>query len=609
MRAALLYTIIFLLTISAYGQTNTQIQLANEYYLQGELNKSLDIYRDLAKKRENIGLIHTNYLDILMSTSQFDEAEKYMKRVLRYYPNNVMYAIDNAIVYKEQEKVDKFDKEIDDLIDNVMNDRHKMRLAAQGFVRKQLPEKALLLYEKIRKSSNQKHSYALELANIHRLMGNKDLMVEEYLNFTEDNPNNIGYVKNVLQNFLTEPDDLENLELLLIEKTQKKPNETIYNELLIWVNLQQKNFRGAFIQARALDRRLKEGGSEVLDIGMIALDNQAYDDAIDIFGYIIERYPGSPNYYMARRMSIKSREEKVKNTYPVNREEIQQLAQAYQSLYDESNRSYHGLEAMRSKALLHAFYLDERAQAIDILNQLIQTSRVHRKFVSNCKLDLGDIYLLDDQPWESTLLYSQVEKENEDSPLAYEAKLRNARLNYFNGDFALAKSHLDILKIATTREISNDAIALSLLINDNTFLDSTDQAMQEFANIELMVYQNKFEEAKSSLNGMLEKYEHHNLTDEIWWTLARIYRQEGAFEEAIAVLEKISLAYGEDILADDAAFKIANIYEQDLKDTDKAMDLYAKFLRDFPGSLYVAESRKRFRTMRGDFDKLLDESF
>ena len=609
MRAALLYTIIFLLTISAYGQTNTQIQLANEYYLQGELNKSLDIYRDLAKKRENIGLIHTNYLDILMSTSQFDEAEKYMKRVLRYYPNNVMYAIDNAIVYKEQEKVDKFDKEIDDLIGNVMNDRHKMRLAAQGFVRKQLPEKALLLYEKIRKSSNQKHSYALELANIHRLMGNKDLMVEEYLNFTEDNPNNIGYVKNVLQNFLTEPDDLENLELLLIEKTQKKPNETIYNELLIWVNLQQKNFRGAFIQARALDRRLKEGGSEVLDIGMIALDNQAYDDAIDIFGYIIERYPGSPNYYMARRMSIKSQEEKVKNTYPVNRAEIQQLAQAYQSLYDESNRSYHGLEAMRSKALLHAFYLDERAQAIDILNQLIQTSRVHRKFVSYCKLDLGDIYLLDDQPWESTLLYSQVEKENEDSPLAYEAKLRNARLNYFNGDFALAKSHLDILKIATTREISNDAIALSLLINDNTFLDSTDQAMQEFANIELMVYQNKFEEAKTSLNGMLEKYEHHNLTDEIWWTLARIYRQEGAFEEAIAVLEKISLAYGEDILADDAAFKIANIYEQDLKDAEKAMELYAKFLRDFPGSLYVAESRKRFRTMRGDFDKLPNESF
>ena len=600
-KSYLAFILIIIIFQPAIAQSNTDVQLANEYYVQGEFEKARDIYGKLSKQRQFLSLIHTNYLSLLITTKDYSEAEKYLKRVLKYYPDNVMYRVDYAILFKETGDIAKYDKEIFALIDDVFFDRHRMRVAAQNMVRKQIPEKALLLYNKVRRENDDKYSYALEMANIHRIMGNKDLMVEEYLNFTEGNPNNIGYVKNVLQNFLTEPDDLENLELKLIEKTQKRPNETIYNELLIWVNLQMKNFSGAFIQAKALDRRRDEGGSEVLDIGMIALENESYDDAIGIFKYVIDRYPNTPNYYLARRMSIKAKEEKVKTTYPVDQQQIRSLAADYQLLFDESNKSYHGLEALRSKALLHAFYLDEKEEAIKILKQLISDVRVSRKFVSTCKLDLGDIYLLADQPWESTLLYSQVEKENEDSPLAYQAKLKNARLNYFNGDFALAKSHLDILKIATTREISNDAIALSLLINDNTFLDTTDLAMQEFANVELLVYQNKIDSATLRLNNMLENFNGHNLTDEIWWTLAKIYRQQGQFEEAIKTLEKISTNYSYDILADDAAYQIAEIYEIDLKNYEKAMDLYAAFLRDYPGSLFVAESRKRFRKLRGDF--------
>ena len=54
------------------------------------------------------------------------------------------------------------------------------------------------------------------------------------------------------------------------------------------------------------------------------------------------------------------------------------------------------------------------------------------------------------------------------------------------GTSPLAKGHLDILKKNTTREISNDAISLGMLITDNTALDTTDAVMQEFANIELI---------------------------------------------------------------------------------------------------------------------------
>src|SRR5690606_8145510 len=106
------------------------------------------------------------------------------------------------------------------------------------------------------------------------------------------------------------------------------------------------------------------------------------------------------------------------------------------------------------------------------LQLAIEISKNDKGFIDRCKLDMGDIYLLKGEPWEATLLYSQVEKSQKEELLGYEAKLRNARLHYYKGDFELSKDVLDILKQATSREIANDAGALSLLIMDNTGLDS-----------------------------------------------------------------------------------------------------------------------------------------
>ena len=52
---------------------------------------------------------------------------------------------------------------------------------------------------------------------------------------------------------------------------------------------------------------------------------------------------------------------------------------------------------------------------------------------------------------------------------------------------------------------------------------------------------------------------------------------------------------------DDSYFLQGEIYERQLKDKDKAMEIYREFLNKYPGSVYAAEARKRFRALRGDF--------
>jgi len=584
----------------ANNQNQLNIQLANEYYHQGEIDKAQDLYQQLIKRTSNIPFIHNNYYKLLTTTDQFDEAEKYMKKVLSRYRGNNLYGIDLALLYKMQDENEKYQKQIDVLIKNTGESNNRMVGLAQNFIRKGIAEEALQLYLKARKNSRRPYTHAIQLANIYRIVGNKDSMIDEYLNFAKENPQRISYVKNVLQNTLDEEEEFDQLEFKLIDLVQDKPDEPIYPELLIWVYLQRKDFTSAFVQARAFDKRINGEGAEIINIGSIALSNQAYEASVKIFDYIVDNYPNSPNYLFARRMSIKAQEEKVKNSYPVDLSEIKQLSEKYQLLFESSKNSTHGLEALRSKSLLLAFYLDNLRESIRILSRLLENPRASRAFAAACKIDLGDIYLLHNKPWESTLLYSQVEKAFEDSPLAYNAKLKNAKLHYYNGDFTLAKSHLDILKIATTREISNDAISLSLLITNNTFLDTVDIPLQNYAASELMIYQNKDSLAMAKLDGLLETYPNHNLKDEIFWSKAKILREQGKSTEALEMLEKIVANHSTDILGDDAYYTIAHIYENDLSDLEKAQEYYGEFLKRYPGSVYIAQARKNFRKLRGD---------
>jgi outer membrane protein assembly factor BamD (BamD/ComL family) len=164
----------------------------------------------------------------------------------------------------------------------------------------------------------------------------------------------------------------------------------------------------------------------------------------------------------------------------------------------------------------------------------------------------------------------------------------------------LAQEHLDVLKLATSREIANDAMDLSILIQDNIGLDSTTDAMKEYAAIDLLLFQNKTGEALTRTEAMMKKFPDHSLTDELLWLQSKIYRKMGDYQNAVATLEIINTKYPDDILGDNALYTLANIYEENLKDSSKAMETYQKFMIKYPGSIFTVEARKRFRLLRGD---------
>jgi tetratricopeptide (TPR) repeat protein len=601
------------------AQNLNDIQIANEYLIQGEKEKAKALYDELAKDARNISTIHNNYINVLLDLDAFQEAEKYLERIQKRDPGNIQYLFDMALVYSRSGNVNKSDNYNKDLIAQIKTDAYRSKLAAEYFAARQQTGLAIQILKACRQALNNQNLYALEMASIYRSLNQKDLMVAEYLNYVVQMPSNLNYVKNVLQNMLSKPEEFESLETLLLQRTQKFPEQEVYPELLIWNYTQQKNFYAAFIQARALDKRFKKEGEKSIEVAQIALSNGDYDVAEKIFAYVEKEFVGSPNVQYAKVGKIRAKEARIKNIFPVKLDSIKSLVNSYDKFIEENPNNYNALEAKRDKALLLAYYLDKKEEAIEELNELIANNRTPHNLRSKAKLDLGDIYILKTEYWESTLLYAQVDKTNKETPIGYEAKLKNAKLSYYRGDFKLAQEQLDILKKATTRDISNDAIALSLKIKENSAFDTSYTDLRKFANIELMLAQNKIEETLAAITDMKQSYGisdnelqkinggskffrmiNNPLIDDLLWTEANLHIKLGDFEKAIDLLNLIIENFSDDVLADDALFTSAQIYERHLNQKVKAMEIYRDFLTRFPGSVYVAEARKRFRILRGD---------
>ncbi len=634
-----LVSLVLLLTLAlpSFSQNQTEIQLANEYLLKGEKEKALELYTDLAKNNSNTPLIHNNYFNTLIDLAHFSAAEDYIKKIQKRDPNNLLYQLDYGFLLIRSGDVNKADRYFKDLIATHRSSVQHIKMIADYLSARSLTEYSIIAFNEGRKNLNNPFLFSLELAMLYRIKGEKDLMVQEYLNYVTQSTANIQYVKNILQALITQPDELESLERLLSDKVQKNPDMEVYRDLLIWTTTQQKNFYAAFIQARAFDKRYNKEGDKCMEVAKIALDNDDYDNATKIYQYVVKEFSTGQHFLTARLGLIHTREARVKNSFPVKPDSVRTLIEDYKQFITQYPNSGYGMEALRNQALLYAYYLDEKDQAIELLKTLITNPRVNSTLQAKAKLDLGDIYLLKGESWESTLLYSQVEKTQKESPVAYEAKLKNAKLSYFKGDFLLAQEHLDILKEATTREIANDALELSLRIKENTAFDSSGAALKVYASIELLLYQNKIEAALKQLKVfqstdemwmfkadaiMLElepikqndkgdsvlvktnlSFSSSTIMDDVYWLEADIRLKRGEFQASLDLLQKIRDEYPDDVLTDDAYFLQGEIYDRHLHDKNKAMEIYRDFLNVYPGSVYAAEARKRYRVLRGDFNE------
>ena len=376
------------------------------------------------------------------------------------------------------------------------------------------------------------------------------------------------------------------VERLFIQKIQQYPDDPNFIELLVSTYIFNGNWEKAWYQRRALDMRFKnEQGKRVLEFASYIFQSQQWFLASQIFDYLIKSYPSSNQRPRWQQMSIAAREQVVLRKEKPEIAEVRSLISAYQKLRNERGDNAISMSSYWQEAKLYAYQLKQLDSAVLVLNKGILLTQSDDNLQAQMKLELGDILTYKGKKYDALIQYAQVEKQVKDSPLAYEAKIKTAKLYFYTGDFELAKELADILKQGTQREIANDALELSLLIEDNTGIDSLEVGLKKFANIKFMYDQKRWEEGDSLLVLLTTENKQESLQDDILYLRATRARQKGDNALAKEIYWEIFKKFPEDIYGDDALF-----YYLTLADSANS-EPFLLFIKQYPSSLHLSDVR------------------
>jgi tetratricopeptide (TPR) repeat protein len=390
------------------------------------------------------------------------------------------------------------------------------------------------------------------------------------------------------------------LKQKLLEKSQKKPNEFVYAEMLIWLFTQKKQFASALVQAQALDKREKGAGQRVYELGNMCVQNKVFDVARKCFKYVVDMGEENALFYEAEFALLNTHFQEITQNRNYASEELTSTLNDYQATLNRVGKNRSSIRLISEFAHIQAYYANQTLEAKNLLEEALKIPGITQIQEAELKMQLADILVLRDDIWEASLYYMQVDKDFKYEPIGFEAKFKNARIFYYDGDFKFAQNQLDVLKQSTSKLIANDAMKLSLLITDNYGLDSNFTAMSLFATADLLLEQHQYDKAFFLFDSIVKAFPYHGLADEILLRKGIAMENQGKWAEAVVFLEDLMKYHAEDILADDALFHLGDIFENHLEDKEKAIESYKKILFDYKGSLYTTEARKRLRALRGD---------
>ncbi|MBO6058448.1 MAG: tetratricopeptide repeat protein [Bacteroidales bacterium] len=582
------------------NQRQIDEKLARELYYKKDYEKARDIYKNLYDNYSQVQYFN-QYADCLILTGDYDGAEKAFKSFLKKNPQNWKSHIDLAYVYMQQGENDKARKYLNKVLKDVPETKNAIFEVANLLRNKNFNEQALDLFNKGAKNPNINYSFNLEKAYTYNSMLDFENATECYLLYLKEHPEQYEMVKNrfrvmIMYDINGNVDDV--IRMALLRKTQEDPENEEYSSLLMWYSLQQQDYELALMQLKALDRR-GDGDYErdLIYIAQIASDNRQYDIAVDAYDYILKKSDEGVYYVQATVGFIKNSYEKAVVEGNHDKKFYENLSKKIDNAFEKIGFSSDMIPLVLVQADILSFEMQRYDDAKALLNNVLEMN-LSPKTKAEVKMKLADIYLLTDEVWEATLLYSQIEKSLKNEPIAHEARFKNAQLRYFIGEFEWANAALNILKSATSKLIANDAMTLSLTISDNLEYDTV--ALKRIAKADYYIYQHRYELANQMLDSVVAYNPNEVSLPSAFYRKAKIAFNAGDYEFADSLYRRVYEGYADSYIADEALIEDALLLENQLNRKEDAMECYSRLFDYYTASVYVAQARKSYRRLRDE---------
>ncbi|WP_445456085.1 tetratricopeptide repeat protein [Flavobacterium sp. HNIBRBA15423] len=585
-------TLFIILSFTLIVQSQNE-QLALDYYEKGEFEKALTLLEQIASKQTSNYYFFQRIIDCYQQLEQFDKAENAILERKKRYDQPILY-IDLGYNYQLQKQEEKAKKQYELAIKEIENQPAYAYQLGSGFEKKVLVDWALKAYEK-GQEINPELNFDYQIALLQGQLGNIELMTDKLLDFAYEKQDNTTVVQNYLTRFIADEAQstfLNYLKKTLLIRTQKNP-DIYWNQFLSWLYVQQKEYSKAFIQEKAIYKRNPESFNSIVSLAYMAFEDKQNEEAITILNFVLENTNDKLLQVSAHSflMKIKMEEANVSDYAEINIE--------LDALLEKYGFNSHSLELIKLAAHFQAFNLNNPKEAIVLLNKALEL-RLNSRETSEVKMELADVLLYDEKFNQAILYYAQVEENMKNDVIAHEASMKMAKANYYKNDFDWALQQVKVLKQSSSLLIANDAVELFLLIKDNSYEDSTRVALTAFAKSDLLLYQNKEDQALNGFVSILDQYKGDSIEDETLFKIATIYTRKKEYQKALSYYKQILDNHSEGIYVDEALFFSAEIYHKELDDVENAKPLYEKMIFEHSDSIYFTEARKQFRILRGD---------
>lgn len=590
MRCFLFVSFFILIHFSLFAQTD---QLARNYLDQGAYEKALKTYQQLLKENPGNAIFFNGIITSLQELEDFETAEQLLKDRMQSVnsPTLLIELGHNQDLQQKPERAAEYYEKVFEMLQEKPNYTYTV---ARSFEKYSLLDHAARAYRTGQQLSPESN-FDLPLARIYGEQGKLEEMFTAYLDLIDKEPElSYDLIREFDRYILEDPSNTANsvLRKLLLQRLQKNQN-VLYNEMLAWLFSQQGEYDKSFVQEKAIYRRNNTDLQRIIQLTVTTRSEGDIETAKDIVSFIIDESPSGNILLQAHRllmeMEVATSQE---SDYPAIENSFLQLLKSY-------GYGRETLELQVDYANFLAFKAGKSAEAIELLEQFSGSELTDFEQAA-VKMALADILVLEEKFNQALILYSQVQNLVKNDEISQQARFKVAKTSYYKGDFDWAKTQLDVLKASATQLIANDAMELSLVIRDNSQEDSTQVALKLYARADLLAFQNNNKKAIAVLTELLVQHKGEKIEDEALLMQAALYEAQEDWKNAEANYLNILEFFGQDILSDNATYKLAQLYENQLKDPDKARDFYEKILFEFPDSIYFVAARRNFRQLRGD---------
>jgi tetratricopeptide (TPR) repeat protein len=377
--------------------------------------------------------------------------------------------------------------------------------------------------------------------------------------------------------------------------------------LLAKLYLENKDYERAYKLYQALDKAQGKEGTELLNFGLQLMQAGQSGLAVDVFEYILARYPKTTTANIVKLNLGKSLEADADKKAEIKKEQWKPLTVKGNAEFSEYDRAINAYKEL-IRTYPHAEPSVEGIFRIGKINSdagftdsaklcfkaVIKNYSVS-KFAQLSSFELSDIYIRENKLDSAkallerilTLPYSSQQDKNN-------ARYQLAAISFYTGDFEQARTHYDLILQQPDDDFTNDALELSTLLN-TTMNDSA--LVAKFAEILLKIAQGEFQGLDAQLATVCSaknQFYVKSLAEEKRIELRIALNDYG---EAIALINSV-VKEKSNIFEDRLYYCLARIYQFGLKDSVQAGRTYERFLEAYPNSLFSEKVRDAIKEMQ-----------